>query len=205
LEVPGDLAARRIEGDRAVRVEVVARAVARIIGWYRIARTPIGEISCRVISAGAKKRAPSGLPRIVIVLPSLAAGFSRRRDRIGLPFEVAGPRIECRHPTAQTAVAAGAPDNDGILKRERCRRELEVGLVEKVLVPHDLAGLLVGGDDTASIACNRDHESAPQSNAAIAALGSFPSKWSAITGDPGGVVISIRQTHKLISYEILDR
>jgi hypothetical protein len=97
--------------------------------------------------------------------PVLQAPGSNRSS-----IEVAGPRIECRHPVAQTAVATGAPDNDGILKRERCRRELEVGLVEKVLVPHDLAGLLVGGDDAASIACNRDHERAPQSNAAIAVL-----------------------------------
>src|SRR6266478_5191589 len=58
LEVPGDLAVRRVEGDRAVGVEVVARAVARIIGWNRIARTPIRQISRRIISAGAKKTRP---------------------------------------------------------------------------------------------------------------------------------------------------
>ena len=37
-------------------------------------------------------------------------------------------------------------DDDRVLERERRRGDLEVGLVEQVLVPHDLAGLLVGRD-----------------------------------------------------------
>jgi hypothetical protein len=36
--------------------------------------------------------------------PSLAAWFARHRDRIGFPFEVAGPGIERCHPVAKDAV-----------------------------------------------------------------------------------------------------
>src|SRR5262249_26962136 len=62
LEVPRDLAVRRIEGNRAVGVQVVARTIARIVGRNRIARSPIGEIGRRIVSAGAEERAAAGLP-----------------------------------------------------------------------------------------------------------------------------------------------
>jgi hypothetical protein len=72
--VPRDPATRHIEGNRVVGVEVVARTIAR--GRNRIARTPISQIGGGIISAGAEERAAAGLPRIVVVLPGLAAGFA---------------------------------------------------------------------------------------------------------------------------------
>ena len=43
-------------------------------------------------------------------------------------------------------------------------------MVEKVLVPDDLAGLLVRGDDTAGIARDRNNEITPKRRAAVAVL-----------------------------------
>ena len=115
-----------------------------------------------IIGAGDVEGAAAGLPCAMIVLPGLAAGLAGGRDRIGLPLGVAGPGVERRHPVAQAAVAAGAADDNGILERERGGGEFEVGLVEQALVPHHRAGLLVGRDDPAGIAGDRDHEILPQ-------------------------------------------
>ncbi len=170
LEMPRDPAVRDIEGDRAVGVKVVARTIARIVGRNRIARTPIGQIGRRIISAGAEERAAAGLPGIVVVFPGFAAGFAGRWDGKGLPFRLAGLGIERCQPVAQAAVAAGAADHDRILERERRGGEFEVRLVEQVLVPHDLVGLLVGRDDAARVAGHRNDEIAPERDAAIAIL-----------------------------------
>ena len=48
--------------------------------------------------------------------------------------------------------------------------QLHLRLIVQVLVPDDLAGLLVGRDDAAVLAGGRDHEIAPQRDAAVAAV-----------------------------------
>src|SRR5262245_26309179 len=147
LVPPRNFAGRRVEGDRARGVEIVAGAVAGVIARHRIPRAPDGEIGGRVVGAGDVERAAAGLPGVVLVQPGFAAGLARRRNREGLPPHVAGLRIERRHPVAHALIAAGGADDEGILERDRRGVELELGLIVQLLVPDDLAGLLVGRDD----------------------------------------------------------
>ena len=168
LEIPAQLAARGIEREHARSIEIVARAARRVVTGHRIAGSPIGEIVGRIIGAGDVEGATARLPGIVLVLPGLAAGLARRRDRIGLPQRIAGLGVERGDPVAQAAVAAGGADHDRILERERGGGQLQVRLVAQVLVPHHLAGLLVGRDHAPVIGGDRDHQVAPQRDAAIA-------------------------------------
>src|SRR5205807_488992 len=94
----------------------------------------------------------------------------RRRDRIGLPLHVAGFWIERGDPIAQAAIAAGAADDDRILQRQRRGGEFKVRLVEHILVPDDLAGLLVGCNYAGVVARDRDDQIAPKRDATIAVL-----------------------------------
>src|SRR5262245_60269462 len=119
LVPPGDLAARRVEGDRARRVEIVAGAALRIIARHRIAGAPIGQIALRIVGAGDIERAAAGLPGVVLVLPGLVPGLARCRDRMGLPQHVAGLGIERGDPVAHAAIAARGADDDLVLERER--------------------------------------------------------------------------------------
>ena len=125
---------------------------------------------CRIVRAGDVERAAAGLPGVVLVLPGLAAGLAGRRDREGLPLHVAGLRIERHDPVAYALVAAGGADDDVVLERQRRRRQLDFRLIVQVLVPDDLAGLLVGRDDARILAGGRDHQIAPERDAAVAAV-----------------------------------
>ena len=168
LEVPFDLAVGGVERDRAVGEEVVAGTIGAVVARDRIAGTPIGDVGVGVVGAGDIEGAATGLPGIDLVLPGLTARLARGRNGKGFPLGVAGLGIERGDPVAQTAVAAGAADHDRILERKRRGGEFEVGLVAQVLVPYDLAGLLVGRDHASVIASDRNNEIAPQRHAAIA-------------------------------------
>src|SRR5262245_49170578 len=167
LEEPLHLAGRRVESDRAVGEQVVARPVRGIVARRRVASAPIGEVGLRIVGAGHVERAAAGLPGVLLVLPGLAAGLAGGGDDEGLPLLLAGLGIEAGKPVAHAIVAAGGADHDCVLERERRGREFEVGLVAVLFVPDDLAGLRVGRDDAPVIAGDRDHEIAPQGNAAI--------------------------------------
>src|SRR5437763_12648837 len=75
LMPPGDLAAARVEGDGARGVEIVARPERGIVGRYRIAGAPIGQVVGRIVSPGAVERAAAGQVGVDLVLPGLAAGL----------------------------------------------------------------------------------------------------------------------------------
>src|SRR5262245_16143640 len=168
LEEPLHLAGRGIEGDRAVGEQIVARPVRGIVARRRVAGAPIGEVVLRIVGAGHVERAAAGLPGVLLVLPGLAAGLAGRRNDERLPLLLAGFGVEAGKPVAHAIVAAGGADHDRVLERERRGREFEVGLVAMLLVPDNLAGLGVGRDDAAVIAGDRDHEIAPQRDAAVA-------------------------------------
>src|SRR5262249_43032926 len=142
LVIPPDLAGRGIEGDCAVGVEIVARTIACIKGRYRVAGAPIGQVGDGVIGARAVERAATGAPRIVLVLPGLAAGLARRRDRKRLPKQVAAPGIKRSEPTPRAMVAARGGHQDCVLLSERRGtqlRETDFVLVEQLLFPHALS------------------------------------------------------------------
>src|SRR5262249_17824660 len=146
LVPPRDLAGRRVEGDRARGVEIVAGPVAGVIARRRIARAPVGQIRGGVVGGGPKKGAAAGRPGVVLVLPGFAAGLAGGRDRVGLPAHLSGPGIERRDPVAHALIASGGADDERVAERDRCRIELEFGLVVQLLVPHDPAGFLVARD-----------------------------------------------------------
>jgi hypothetical protein len=71
---------------------------------------------------------------------------------------------EITHP----AIAAGRPENDLVLDRERRRRKLQFRLaVGKIGLPDNPAIFLVRGDHARRIIRNRDDQAAPQRSAAI--------------------------------------
>ncbi len=148
--------------------EIVARAVRRIVARGRISGTPISQIGRWIVGARDVERATARLPGVDLVLPSLAARLAGRRHRKSLPLLLAGLGIERREPAAHAVVAAGAANDHRILERQRRRGDFHVGLIVEVLVPHDLAGFLVGGDHPAVEAGNRNDEIAPQRDAAVA-------------------------------------
>src|SRR6202043_3924548 len=158
LMIPLDLAGRGIDGERAVGVEIVARAVGGIVFRRRISGAPIGDVGVGIVGAGDVEGAAAGLPGVVLVLPGLAARIAGGGDRIGLPLRVAALGIERHDPIAHPLVAARGADDDRILERERSGVERHVGLIVQVLVPDDLSGLLVGRDDAAVLAGDRDHQ-----------------------------------------------
>src|SRR5215475_16124836 len=98
--VPAQLAGIDVERHRRVGVEIVPRAGLRVIIRDRIAGAPDGETCRRIVGAGLPDAAAAGLPGVVLVLPGLAAGIARFRDRIPAPYFIAGPRIEGREPAA---------------------------------------------------------------------------------------------------------
>ena len=167
LEVPRHLAGRGVERDRAVGEEVVARPIGGIVARRGVARSPIGQVGRRIVGAGDVERAAAGLPGVGLVLPGLAAGLARRRDRERLPFELAGLGVERGDPAAHAVVAAGAADDDLVLERERRGGDLHAVLVVQVGVPDDLAGLLVGRDHAPVETGDGDDEIAPQRDAAV--------------------------------------
>src|SRR5256714_1902401 len=158
LEVPLHLAGLGIEGDRRVGEQVVAGTIGGVVARRRIAGAPVREVARRIVGAGDVERAAAGAPRLGLVLPGLAAGLARRRNDEGLPLHVAGLRIERGEPVAHAIVAARGADQDGVFGDERGSGEFEIGLVADLLVPHDFARLLVGGDHAAVVAGDRDDQ-----------------------------------------------
>src|SRR5262249_13073529 len=67
LVVPPDLAVCGVERDRTRGVEIVAKPIGRIVGWHRIARSPIREIGGGIVGPGNVEGAAAGLPRIVVL------------------------------------------------------------------------------------------------------------------------------------------
>src|SRR5262249_48896317 len=110
----------------------------------------------------------AGPPSVDLVLPGLAAGLPGGRDHERLPLLFAGLGIKSGEPGTHAIVAARGADDDRVLEGERSGRELEVGLIAMLLVPHHLAGFGVGGDDAPVVTRDRDDEIAPQRDAAVA-------------------------------------
>ena len=168
LVIPVHLAAVGIPRDQAVGVEVVAGTVIRVEHRHRIAGAPQHLIGGDIVGAGDPHGAAAGLPRIVLVLPGLAAGFAGRRHDVFAPGDLSGRGIDRHDEVAGAAVAAGGAQHDLVLDRERRRGELQVDLaVGEIALPRDLAGLLVGGDHAGRVVGDGDDEIAPQRGAAV--------------------------------------
>ena len=171
LEVPVHLAAVGIPGGGGVGEQVVARARARIHHGHRIADAPDGLVAVGIVGAGHPDGTATGAPRIGLVLPGLGAGLAGGGIVCLSQVSFAGRGVERCDPVAHAAVAAGSPDDDLVLDGEWRAGDLQQRLVvDHIGLPHDLAGLLVGGDDAGRIIRGRDHVIAPEGGAAIGDL-----------------------------------
>src|SRR5258708_29221639 len=123
LKIPVHLAGVGIVGDSAGGVEVVARSMERIEHRHRVASAPDGLIGSAIVGAGHPHSTASGLPRIGVALPGLAAGLAGGWDGELAPEAFAGGGIEPSTPVAYALVAIGGADDDLVLDGERRRRE----------------------------------------------------------------------------------
>src|SRR5215470_5994528 len=123
LKIPVHLAGVGVVGDSAVGVEIVARSMEWIEHRHRIASAPDGLIGSGIVGAGHPHSTASGLPRIGIALPGLAAGLAGGWDSELAPEAFAGGGIEPGYPVAYTLVAVGGADDDLVLDGEWRRRE----------------------------------------------------------------------------------
>ena len=172
LEVPVHLAGVGILGDRAVGEEVVARPVGRIVFRHRIADAPdrlVGrrDRRCRSPRARRRRSARRSVLSFQVSLPgSPGAGMVNLRQT-SLPVAASSAAIQSRSPVEPPA----APMMILSLIASGAAAQAHAGRVEHdVRLPHDLAGVLVGGDDARRPVGDRDHEIAPQGDAAIGDL-----------------------------------
>ena len=146
------------------------RALASIIGTG----LPIPHrvlIGRGIVASGHPYGAAAGLPGIVLVLPGLAARLARRRDRVFEPKLRSSCGIKRSDPVANAAVAARRADDDLVLDRQNRAGDLQLRQVlGEVRLPHDFAGVLIGGDDARWRVGRRDYQIAPEGGAPIGRL-----------------------------------
>ena len=94
LVVPVHLAGVRIPGDQAVGVEVVARPVIGVEHRHRVAGPPQHLVGGGIVRPGHPHGAAAGLPGVVLVLPGFRTRFTRRRNHVFPPRQLAGRGIE---------------------------------------------------------------------------------------------------------------
>src|SRR5262249_8705207 len=111
----------------------------------------------------------TGLPRVMIVFPRLAAGIARLGNGVEAPQLLAVLDVERRDPASRACVAGAVLDDDLPIGDERRRQEFldaaEFVLAGNLLVPNDLAVVAVDRDD-AAVGQIRDDLVFPERNAA---------------------------------------
>src|SRR5439155_14913366 len=171
LEIPGELAGFNVERDDRVRVQVVAGTRLRVVDRDRVAGAPDRQLRRGIVRADLPQAAAAGLPRVVGVLPRLAAGIARLRHDVPAPQLVAGTRVERGDPAARLRVAGAVGDNHFAFRGDRRRVEAfpaaELVRLRDHLVPHDFAGVAVRGN-YAAVGQIGDHEIFPERDPARA-------------------------------------
>ena len=146
LVVPLQLSGIEVERDGRHRVEVVAPTH---VGdpRSRVPRTEVEEVGGGIVRAGVPDGAPANLPRVGG--PGLAAGLTRRGDRVPAPETLAGLRIERldEAPRPHLPRAGDADDHLALDDERRLRHEVPVGVVGDRRVPDRFAGLRFEGDE----------------------------------------------------------
>src|SRR5260370_4382090 len=92
LEVPFEGARVRVQRDRRIRVEIVARPNIRVPVGRRIADTPEDKIQFRVIGSGHPRRAAPVFPRLAAT-PRFMTFLAGSGNRVKAPASLAGLRI----------------------------------------------------------------------------------------------------------------
>src|SRR5260370_12550975 len=122
LKIPVHLAGVGIVGDSAVGVEVVARSMERVEHRHRVASAPDSLIGSPIVGAGHPHSTASGLPRIGVALPGLAAGLAGGWDGELAPEAFPGDAIEPSNPLANALPAVGGAAPALVPDAERPRR-----------------------------------------------------------------------------------
>src|SRR5262249_23165741 len=154
LEEPLHRSRVGIESDERVRVEIVAEPVGAVHLRTGIARAPVERVELRIVGAGYPRRRAAPLPRIA--LPGLDALLAVSRNRRAPPRALAGFGVVSVEESADAVLAAGHPDDDLVLHRERRAREAEalVGVGGRD-VPTDASRPRIESDD---VSVERAHE-----------------------------------------------
>ena len=162
LVVPANLAAVHVDGDDAVRVEVVALTDLAVEVGRRVAGAHIQQVRLRVERAGDPAVRAAPRPGLAVGRPGVGTGFARLRDRVAAPLVFAGFEVERVEVAPYAELAAGAPDDDHVLHDQRGDRGALPGPDVSVgLVPHALAG---GGVEREHMRVCGDEEDLPRSH-----------------------------------------
>src|ERR1700730_19403385 len=143
LEIPDDLASVGIDSECRIGVEIVSRSVFGIEHGRRLTGAPICQVGGRIVGPSIPESTAAGLPRVMIVRPSLVARFPRARYSVETPQYLASLGVDCHQPTAPSDIGPASGNNDHVLNDQR-RASEGVGIGDTVdLVPQDLAGIPV--------------------------------------------------------------
>ena len=124
-----------------------------------------------IVGAGLPQASAAGLPRVVLVLPGLAARVARLGHGVPSPDLFPGFRVEGRNPAPRLRIACAVGDDDLALGGDGRGKEL-LPAAELVgdgdhLVPDDFAGVAIDRDH-AAIRKIRDDQVLPQRDASRA-------------------------------------
>src|SRR5262249_15012128 len=118
LVVPLQLARVRIEGDHAVRIEIVTQADRTIAIGRRIARSPEGQIRFWVVSSGVPDSRPAGFPRVSG--PRFVTNLAGFGNGVEAPDFFSRLGIKGGKKGAYRAVSACGSDDDLVLDDQWC-------------------------------------------------------------------------------------
>ena len=154
LEVPDHLPGVGIEGEQAVRVEVVAGADVAVPVGRRVADGPVEQIEFGIVGAGEPGGPAAGLP--AVAAPGLAPGLPGRGDGVGAPRQLAGRGVVGVEVAAHTGLRPGHAHDHLVLDHQRGQGEREPDrVVAHFDVPANGAGARVEGNQ---VCVERTHE-----------------------------------------------
>src|SRR5579863_6818260 len=117
LEMPLQFPGVRVQGQQAVRIEVVSGTSASVIIRSRISRSPKQGVELGIVGS----RNPGGSTAVHVCLsgPALTAFLTRPRNCPKAPLLLTGLRIERSQETADPVVAARGADHYLIFDDQR--------------------------------------------------------------------------------------
>ena len=136
LKIPLDLARVGVEGEEAVRIQVVAGPEVSVPIRRRVAGRPIQKIEVRIVGTRQPCRAAARLP--TVSAPGIATGLAGRRNRVRSPQQLAGLGIIGIDKAAHAGLGARDADDHFPVERERreCERETDRVVPDLDIPPH---------------------------------------------------------------------
>src|SRR5579859_3879398 len=91
LEIPLELAGVRIQRQKRIAIQVIARAALSAIGRRRIPGGPERDVRCGIVGSGNPRRRPANFPGIP--LPTFVTGLAGPRNGVEAPLAFAAVRV----------------------------------------------------------------------------------------------------------------